>query len=235
MLDGKKSAAERIVYDALAIIGERTGRDPIEQLEASIKTLTPSLEVRSRRVGGATYQVPVEVPTRRARTLAIRWLVEFARQRREKTMAQRLANELLDRSQAGRRVQAQGRHLPHGAGQQGLRALPLVAHGVAARPALDAPPSSRDFVVLRGPVATARGRPRTSGGSSSARGLPFAALRSRWRRARAAVGPDRPSRGHEPSDASAWHGRDRPRHHRLRRAAAPPGSPHPSSTRASST
>ena len=96
MLDGKKSTAERIVYDALAIIGERTGKDPIEQLEGAIKVLTPVLEVRSRRVGGATYQVPVEVPARRARTLAVRWLVEFARQRREKTMAQRLANELMD-------------------------------------------------------------------------------------------------------------------------------------------
>ena len=102
MLDGKKSTAETIVYDALAIMGERTGSDPVEQLEASIKTLTPVLEVRSRRVGGATYQVPVEVPARRARTLAVRWLVEFARQRREKTMAQRLANELLDaQSQQG--------------------------------------------------------------------------------------------------------------------------------------
>ena len=102
MLDGKKSTAERIVYDALAIIGERTGKDPVEQLEASIKALTPVLEVRSRRVGGATYQVPVEVPARRARTLAVRWLVEFARQRREKTMAQRLANELMDaQSQQG--------------------------------------------------------------------------------------------------------------------------------------
>jgi small subunit ribosomal protein S7 len=102
MLDGKKSTAEKIVYDALAIIAERTGRDPLEQLEASIKTLTPVLEVRSRRVGGATYQVPVEVPARRARTLAIRWLVEYARNRREKTMAQRLANELLDaQSQQG--------------------------------------------------------------------------------------------------------------------------------------
>jgi small subunit ribosomal protein S7 len=96
MLDGKKSTAERIVYDALAIIGEKTGKDPIEQLEASLKALTPALEVRSRRVGGATYQVPVEVQPRRARTLAVRWLVEFARQRREKTMAQRLANELMD-------------------------------------------------------------------------------------------------------------------------------------------
>jgi small subunit ribosomal protein S7 len=99
MLDGKKSTAEHIVYDALAILGERSGRDPVESLEQSIKTLTPVLEVRSRRVGGATYQVPVEVPARRARTLAVRWLVEFARQRREKTMAQRLANELLDAQQ----------------------------------------------------------------------------------------------------------------------------------------
>jgi small subunit ribosomal protein S7 len=102
MLDGKKSTAEQIVYDALAIIAERTGREPVEALETSIKALTPVLEVRSRRVGGATYQVPVEVPARRARTLAVRWLVEFARQRREKTMAQRLANELMDaQSQQG--------------------------------------------------------------------------------------------------------------------------------------
>jgi small subunit ribosomal protein S7 len=96
MLDGKKSTAEKIVYDALAIIAERSDKDPLETLETSIRTLTPSLEVRSRRVGGATYQVPVEVPGPRARTLAVRWLVEFARQRREKTMAQRLANELMD-------------------------------------------------------------------------------------------------------------------------------------------
>src|SRR5256885_9890908 len=95
MLDGKKSVAERIVYDALAILSERTGKDPVEALETSIKSLTPVLEVRSRRVGGATYQVPVEVPQRRARTLAVRWLVEVARQRREKTMAQRLAHALL--------------------------------------------------------------------------------------------------------------------------------------------
>ena len=99
MLDGKKSTAERIVYDALAIMAERTGKDAIESLEQAIKALTPVLEVRSRRVGGATYQVPVEVPQRRARTLAVRWLVEFARQRREKTMAQRLANELMDAMQ----------------------------------------------------------------------------------------------------------------------------------------
>ena len=102
MLDGKKSTAEAIVYDALAILSEKTGKDPVEALELSIKSLTPALEVRSRRVGGATYQVPVEVQPRRSRTLAVRWLVEFARGRREKTMAQRLAMELLDaQSQQG--------------------------------------------------------------------------------------------------------------------------------------
>ena len=99
MLEGKKSTAERIVYDALALMAERSDKDPVESLEASIKILTPSLEVRSRRVGGATYQVPVEVPPRRARTLAVRWLVTYSRQRREKTMAQRLAHELLDAQQ----------------------------------------------------------------------------------------------------------------------------------------
>ncbi len=96
MSDGKKSLAERIVYDSLALVGERAGEDPVERLEAAIKQLTPVLEVRSRRVGGATYQVPVEVPARRARTLAIRWLVDYARQRREYSMAERLANEILD-------------------------------------------------------------------------------------------------------------------------------------------
>ena len=99
MVDGKKSTAEKIVYDALDILSKRTNAEPVPALEESIKILTPVLEVRSRRVGGATYQVPVEVPQRRARTLAVRWLVEFARQRREKTMAQRLANELMDAQQ----------------------------------------------------------------------------------------------------------------------------------------
>jgi small subunit ribosomal protein S7 len=96
MMDGKKSLAEKIVYDALEVLGKKSGKEPVDSLEESIKALTPTLEVRSRRVGGATYQVPVEVPARRARTLAIRWLIEFSRQRREKTMAERLAGELLD-------------------------------------------------------------------------------------------------------------------------------------------
>jgi small subunit ribosomal protein S7 len=102
MVAGKKSTAERIVYDALDILARRTGQDPVPALEESIKQLTPVLEVRSRRVGGATYQVPVEVPQRRARTLAVRWLVEFSRARREKSMAERLAGELNDaQSQQG--------------------------------------------------------------------------------------------------------------------------------------
>jgi small subunit ribosomal protein S7 len=96
---GKKALAERITYDALAIVGERTSRPPVDVLDEAIKQLTPVLEVRPRRVGGATYQVPVEVPPRRARTLAVRWLVQFARDRREKAMAQRLANEILDATQ----------------------------------------------------------------------------------------------------------------------------------------
>jgi small subunit ribosomal protein S7 len=102
MVDGKKSIAEQIVYDALDTLAKRTNQDPVPALEESIKVLTPTLEVRSRRVGGATYQVPVEVPQRRARTLAVRWLVEFARARREKSMSERLAGELADaQSQQG--------------------------------------------------------------------------------------------------------------------------------------
>jgi small subunit ribosomal protein S7 len=96
MEDGKKSLAERITYDALALVGERGNEDPVETLENAVKQLTPVLEVRSRRVGGATYQVPVEVPARRARTLAVRWLVSYARARREYSMSERLANEILD-------------------------------------------------------------------------------------------------------------------------------------------
>jgi small subunit ribosomal protein S7 len=96
MLDGKKSTAEKIVYDALDRVGQKTGKPPLEVLEQAVKTVTPVLEVRSRRVGGANYQVPVEVPQRRARTLAVRWLVQFARERREKHMEEKLANEILD-------------------------------------------------------------------------------------------------------------------------------------------
>jgi small subunit ribosomal protein S7 len=96
MLDGKKSVAEAIVYDALAVAAERSGKSATEVLEAAVKSVTPVLEVRSRRVGGANYQVPVEVPQRRARTLALRWLVQSSRERREKGMPQKLAGELVD-------------------------------------------------------------------------------------------------------------------------------------------
>jgi small subunit ribosomal protein S7 len=96
MSQGKKSIAEKIVYDALDRLGEKTGKPPVEALEQAIKTVTPVLEVRSRRVGGANYQVPIEVPARRARTLAVRWLVQYAKERREKGMPEKLAGELLD-------------------------------------------------------------------------------------------------------------------------------------------
>ena len=95
---GKRTIAERIVYTALDTVKERTEQDPVAVLKRAVENVRPELEVRSRRVGGATYQVPVEVRPRRATTLAIRWLVGFSRSRREKTMAERLANEILDAS-----------------------------------------------------------------------------------------------------------------------------------------
>jgi small subunit ribosomal protein S7 len=96
MRDGKKSTAEAIVYGALERVGEKTGRPPVEVLEQAVKTVTPVLEVKSRRVGGANYQVPVEVPQRRGRTLALRWIVTYSRDRREKHMADKLAGEIMD-------------------------------------------------------------------------------------------------------------------------------------------
>jgi small subunit ribosomal protein S7 len=95
---GKRSIAEMIVYDALDEIEQKTGGDPVATLKRAVENVRPPLEVKSRRVGGATYQVPVEVRPRRATTLAIRWIVGYSRQRREKTMAERLAAELLDAS-----------------------------------------------------------------------------------------------------------------------------------------
>ena len=99
MLDGKKTLAERIVYDALEKISEKTANDPVLTLKKAVENTRPLLEVRSRRVGGATYQVPVEVKPHRGTTLALRWLVGFARQRRENTMAERLVAEIMDASQ----------------------------------------------------------------------------------------------------------------------------------------
>jgi small subunit ribosomal protein S7 len=96
LLRGKRSVAERIVCDALKLVEQRTGGEPISTLKRAVENVKPQLEVKSRRVGGATYQVPVEVRPRRANTLAIRWLIGYARQRRERTMAERLAGEVLD-------------------------------------------------------------------------------------------------------------------------------------------
>jgi small subunit ribosomal protein S7 len=98
LVDGKRSLAERIVYAALEGCREKTGTDPVVTLKRGLDNVKPSLEVRSRRVGGATYQVPIEVRAGRSTTLALRWLVHYSRQRREKTMVERLMNELLDAS-----------------------------------------------------------------------------------------------------------------------------------------
>jgi len=95
---GKRSLAERIVYDALEVVKDKTAADPVQALKRALDNTRPDLEVKSRRVGGATYQVPVEVRPRRATTLSIRWLVTYASQRRERTMALKLANEILDAS-----------------------------------------------------------------------------------------------------------------------------------------
>ncbi len=99
MYDGKKTIAEKIVYDAIEKIKSKTKEDPIKIFNEAIKNVKPNLEVRSRRVGGATYQVPVEVKPNRSQTLALRWIVDFSRKRKNKSMADRLFNELMDASQ----------------------------------------------------------------------------------------------------------------------------------------
>jgi small subunit ribosomal protein S7 len=98
LLDGKKSTAERIVYNAFDIVEQRTDTDPLAVFKKAMDNVRPTLEVKPKRVGGATYQVPMEVNSRRATTLAIRWMVNFSRARKEKTMAERLANEIIDAS-----------------------------------------------------------------------------------------------------------------------------------------
>ena len=96
MLDGKKGVAQKVVYDAFAIVENKTGRNPLEAFTEALNNIMPSLEVKARRVGGATYQVPIEVRPARRQTLALRWLVEYSRKRGEKTMKERLANEIMD-------------------------------------------------------------------------------------------------------------------------------------------
>ena len=96
MLDGKKTVAQKIVYDAFDIIKEKSGREPLEVFEESLNAIMPVLEVKARRIGGATYQVPLEIRPERRQTLGLRWLVLYARKRNEKTMAERLAGEIMD-------------------------------------------------------------------------------------------------------------------------------------------
>lgn len=98
MLDGKKGVAQKVVYDAFKIIGEKTGKDPLEVFTQAIENIMPSLEVKARRVGGATYQVPIEVRPARRQTLGLRWLTGYARKRSERTMHERLAGEIMDAS-----------------------------------------------------------------------------------------------------------------------------------------
>ena len=96
MLDGKKGVAQKIVYDAFEIVKDKTGNDPLEMFEKALENIMPSLEVKARRVGGATYQVPLEVSPARRETLGLRWLTQYSRARHEKTMSQRLAAEIID-------------------------------------------------------------------------------------------------------------------------------------------
>lgn len=98
MLDGKKGTAQKIVYDAFDIVKEKTGKEPLEVFEQAMNNVMPLLEVKARRVGGATYQVPMEVRPERKQTLGLRWLVNYARRRNERTMCERLANEIIDAS-----------------------------------------------------------------------------------------------------------------------------------------
>ena len=108
MLDGKKSVAQKIVYDAFDIIKEKEGKNPLEVFEAALENIMPVLEVKARRVGGATYQVPLEIRPERRQTLGLRWLVTYARNRHEKTMAEKLAGEIMD-ADAGKRWHTQWR------------------------------------------------------------------------------------------------------------------------------
>ena len=125
MLDGKKGVAQKICYDAFDIIKEKTGKDPLEVFEQAMNNIMPVLEVKARRVGGATYQVPIEVRPDRRQALAIRWLVNIARVRGEKTMKERLAGENMESANTQERLE-EGRHSQNGRSQQGICTLPLV-------------------------------------------------------------------------------------------------------------
>ena len=127
MLDGKKGVAQKVVYDAFDIIKEKSGKEPLDAFTEAMNNIMPALEVKARRVGGATYQVPIEVRPARRQTLALRWLVDYSRKRSEKTMKERLAGEIMDacNNLGARREEARG-YAQERRGQQGLRSLPLV-------------------------------------------------------------------------------------------------------------
>ena len=132
LLNGKKTTAERIVYDALEQISQKTANDPVITLKKAVDNVRPLLEVKSRRVGGASYQVPIEVKPQRGTTLAMRWLVNFSRARRENSMAERLVAEIMDAANgAGALGEAPRGHAQDGGGEQGVRALPVVIEGSA--------------------------------------------------------------------------------------------------------
>ncbi len=128
MLDGKKGVAQKVVYGAFDQIKEKTEKDPIEVFNQAMENIMPSLEVKARRVGGATYQVPMEVRPARRTTLGLRWLTAYARSRSERTMAERLAGETHGRRQQHRQRREEARGSPQGSrGQQGVRPFPLVS------------------------------------------------------------------------------------------------------------
>ena len=127
MYQGKKSTAERIFYAAMDLVESRTSQPGVNVFKQALTNLKPVVEVKSRRVGGATYQVPVEVRPERRAALAMRWLIEFSRERNEKSMAEKLGCRSDCRVEGrGQRRQEEGRHAPHGRGEQGVRALSLV-------------------------------------------------------------------------------------------------------------
>ena len=129
MRDGKRSTAEQIMYGSLSSIQEKTGDDPLKVFKKAVENVKPALEVKSRRVGGSNYQVPVEVNPNRRLSLSIRWLVGYARSRGDgKTMQEKLANELHGRGQPARRRREEARrHAPDGGSEQGVRSLPVVS------------------------------------------------------------------------------------------------------------
>ena len=130
LLDGKKATAERIVYGAFNMVAEKTGEDPLSVFKKAMDNIRPTLEVKPKRVGGATYQVPMEVNPRRATTLAIRWLVTFSRARKEKTMAERLANEIMDAANGvGASVKRREDLYKDGRSQPRVLSLPLLVGG----------------------------------------------------------------------------------------------------------